>query len=313
MKKLTKFRTFALIAFMALGFTSCNDDDDAPVVTPSTTITDLAVATPNLSILVQALTKADLANTLKGTGPFTVFAPTNAAFTEFLAANGFSNLDAVPVATLKEILLNHVVSGAVQSSALTNNSYIKTLGKGSASSSNTLSMYVDTTDGVILNGVSEVTTANIIASNGVIHIVDAVIGLPTIATHATANPNFSTLTDLLSAQGLVPTLSGTSGSPFPVFAPLNSAFDSATLSLYGGLTSAQKTAVLTYHVVGGANVLSNAIPTTPITTLETGTFTIAGTTITDEQNRQTNIVLTDVQCSNGVIHAVNKVLLPAIP
>ena len=80
MKKLTKFRTFALIAFMALGFTSCNDDDDAPVVTPSTTITDLAVATPNLSILVKALTKAELANTLKGTGPFTVFAPTNQAF-----------------------------------------------------------------------------------------------------------------------------------------------------------------------------------------------------------------------------------------
>lgn len=313
MKKLTKFKTFALLAFMALGFTSCNDDDDAPIVTPSTTITDLAVATPNLSILVQALTKADLANTLKGAGPFTVFAPTNAAFTEFLVDNGFANLDAVPVATLKEILLNHVVSGAVQSSGLTNNTYIKTLGKGSASSINTLSMYVDTTDGVLLNGVSAVTTPNVIASNGVIHIVDAVIGLPTIVTHAAANPNFSTLTDLLSAQGLVPTLSGTSGSPFTVFAPLNSAFDSATLSLYGGLTSAQKTAVLTYHVVGGANVLSNGIPTTPITTLETGTFTIAGTTITDEQNRQTNIVLTDVQCSNGVIHAVNKVLLPAIP
>ncbi len=312
MKKLTKFRTFALIAFMALGFISCNDDDTT-VVTADTTITGLAKSNANLSILVQALTKADLATTLQGTGPFTVFAPTNEAFTQFLASNGFANLDAVPVATLKEILLNHVVSGTVQSSGLTDNSYIKTLGKGSASSTNTLSMYVDTTDGVVLNGVSEVTTANVIASNGVIHIVDAVIGLPTIATHATANPNFSTLTDLLSTQGLVPTLNGTSGSPFTVFAPLNTAFDSATLSLYGGLTPSQKTAVLTYHIVGGANVLSNAIPTTPITTLETGTFTIAGTTITDEQNRQTNIVLTDVQCSNGVIHAVNKVLLPAIP
>jgi uncharacterized surface protein with fasciclin (FAS1) repeats len=300
---------------MALGFTSCNDDDDAPVVTPSTTITDIAVATPNLSILVKALTKADLANTLKGAGPFTVFAPTNQAFID--AGYTEAVVDALPasgVPALKELLLNHVVSGAVQSTGLTNNTYIKTLGKGAASSTNTLSMYVEkNSEGVFLNGYAEVTTANIIASNGVIHIVDAVIGLPTIATHATANPNFSTLTDLLSAQGLVPTLSGTSGSPFTVFAPLNSAFDSSTLSLYGGLTSAQQTAVLTYHVVGGANVLSNAIPTTPITTLETGTFTIAGTTITDEQNRQTNIVLTDVQCSNGVIHAVNKVLLPAIP
>ncbi|MFM2213954.1 MAG: hypothetical protein RL427_1217 [Bacteroidota bacterium] len=70
--------------------------------------------------------------------------------------------------------------------------------------------------------------------------------------------------------------------------------------------------VLTYHVVGGANVLSNAIPTSPITTLETGTFTIAGTTITDEQNRQTGIIVVDAQALNGVIHAINNVLLPTL-
>jgi len=68
--------------------------------------------------------------------------------------------------------------------------------------------------------------------------------------------------------------------------------------------------VLTYHVVGGANVLSNAIPTSAITTLESGTFTIAGTTITDEQARDTGIILVDVQASNGIIHAIDNVLLP---
>lgn len=314
MKKLTKFRTFALIAFMALGFTSCNDDDDAPVVTPSTTITDLAVATPNLSILVKALTKADLANTLKGTGPFTVFAPTNQAFID--AGYTEAVVDALPasgVPALKELLLNHVVSGAVQSTGLTNNSYIKTLGKGAASSTNTLSMYVEKdSEGVFLNGYAEVTTANIIASNGVIHIVDSVIDLPTVKDHAVANPNFSQLTELLVAQNLAGTLDGTESSPFTVFAPVNTAFSAAVLGVYTGLSNENKTNLLLYHVVGGVNVLSTAIPTGQINTLFTGkSFSINGTAIDDAgSTTNKNIVVTDVQCSNGIVHAIDGVLLP---
>jgi uncharacterized surface protein with fasciclin (FAS1) repeats len=314
--KTNKTKLIAIFAFLGLMLTSCSKDDD-PQPTADTTITGIASGASDLTLLVKALKKADLATTLQGTGPFTVFAPTDQAFINAgYTASVIDNLPTADIPGLKQILLNHVVSGSVQSSGLTNNSYIKTLAKGAASSTNTLSMYVDTTNGVELNGVSSVITTtagstfNIIASNGVIHKVDAVITLPTIVTHATANSNFSTLATLLTDQNLITTLSGTANSPFTVFAPLNSAFDTATTNLYGGLSSAKKTAVLTYHVVTGANVLSNAIPTTPITTFESGTFTIAGTVITDEQNRQTNIVLTDVQCANGVIHAVNKVLLP---
>ncbi|MCK6607770.1 MAG: fasciclin domain-containing protein [Flavobacterium sp.] len=285
---------------------SCSDDDSAP---QNNSITDIASGNPNFSILVDALSRADLAETLDQAGSYTVFAPTNDAFLDFLDANGFESLDDVPLPTLTQVLLNHVVSGTNLSTGLTTG-YVKTLAKGGASSTNTLSMFINTESGVRLNGVSSVTTADITANNGVIHVVDAVIGLPTIVTHATANPNFSTLASLLTQQELVGTLDGTASSPFTVFAPLNSAFDTATLNLYSGLTSTQKTAVLTYHVVAGANVLSNAIPSGPITTFETGTFTISGTVITDEQNRTTNIVATDVQASNGVIHAVNKVLLP---
>lgn len=314
--KTNKTKLIAIFAFLGLMLTSCSKDDD-PQPTPDTTITGIASSASDLTLLVKALKKADLATTLQGTGPFTVFAPTDQAFIDAgYTASVIDNLPAADIPALKQILLNHVVSGSVQSSNLTNNSYIKTLAKGAASATNTLSMYVDTTNGVELNGVASVITTtagstfNIIASNGVIHKVDAVITLPTIVTHATANSNFSTLATLLTNQNLISTLNGTASSPFTVFAPLNSAFDTATTNLYGGLSSAKKTAVLTYHVVTGANVLSNAIPTTPITTFESGTFTIAGTVITDEQNRQTNIVLTDVQCANGVIHAVNKVLLP---
>jgi uncharacterized surface protein with fasciclin (FAS1) repeats len=312
--KTMKLRFLALIAFISFGFTSCDNDDDA-VVVEDNSITGIASRNSNLTSLVAALNRAGLAGTLQSGGPYTVFAPTNAAFSTFLSANGFANLEAVPIPALKEILLNHVVNGATQSTGLTNNMYLKTLGKGSASAINTLSMHVNTTSGVKLNGVSNVTTPNVIASNGVIHIVDAVIALPTVVTHAVANSSFSTLATLLTNQGLVPTLQGTASSPFTVFAPNNAAFttfETQNPGTLASLTSAQVTSVLKYHVVAGANVLSTGIPTTPITTFETGTFTIAGTVITDEANRNTNIIATDVQCSNGVIHVVNNVLLPTL-
>ena len=306
MKNYAKLIKLTLLVVSSTLMFSCSDDDSSQ---QNNSITDIASGNPNFSILVDALTRANLAETLDQEGSYTVFAPTNEAFMNFLDDNGFESLDDVPVATLTQVLLNHVVSGTNLSSGLTTG-YVKTLATGSASSTNTLSMFINTASGVRLNGVSSVTTADIIADNGVIHVVDAVIGLPTIVTHATANPNFSTLATLLTEQELVGTLNGTASSPFTIFAPLNSAFDTATLNLYSGLNSTQKTAVLTYHVVPGANVLSNAIPSGPITTFETGTFTISGTVITDEQSRATNIVATDVQASNGVIHAVNQVLLP---
>jgi len=307
------------LACIALAMLSCSDDDNnsTPV---DNTVTGLAVRTPDLSLLVQALTKAGLADDLQAAGPFTVFAPTNQAFIN--AGYTAAAIDALPesgIPALRELLLNHVVSGAVQSSGLTDNSYIKTLGKGAASSTNTLSMFVDTTGGVTLNGSASVITTtnggtfNIIASNGVIHLVDEVITLPTVVDHALANSNFSTLTQLLSDQGLVSTLDGTTSSPFTVFAPVNSAFNSTVLGIYGTLSNENKTNVLLYHVVGGVNVLSNGIPSGQIGTLFTGnSFSITGTAVNDAgSDVNKNIILTDVQCSNGVIHAVDGVLLPS--
>lgn len=314
MKKIARLLSLVLLISTGMVSTSCSDDDNSST-SQNNTIAGIASRTPEFSTLVAALEKTGLTSTLNQTGSFTVFAPTNDAFNAFLTANGYANLEAVPTAALKEILLNHVVSGKNLANSLTTG-YVKTLGKGAASSTNTLSMYVDISGGMVkLNGVSTVTQADITATNGVIHKVNAVIGLPTIVTHAAANTNFTTLVGLLTSQNLVATLNGTSGSPFTVFAPSNAAFttfETQNPGVLGSLTSAQVTSVLTYHVVGGANVLSNAIPTTPITTLETGTFTVAGTVITDEAGRNTNIVATDVQCSNGVIHVLNNVLLPTL-
>ena len=187
----------ACIAFLSFAV-SCDSDDDNPKPVDNT-ITGIAVKNSNLKILVQALTRAELAATLQGTGPFTVFTPTDAAFTAFLKTTPYATINDVPKDVLTQILLNHVVSGTAKSTDL-QTGYIKTLAKGGASTTNTLSMYVDLTSGVKLNGVAKVTTADVMASNGIIHVVDAVIGLPTIVIHATANPNFSTLATLLTTQ-----------------------------------------------------------------------------------------------------------------
>lgn len=316
--KLSKIlNCFMALILGGLVITSCSDDDDtnSPVVDNS--ITGIAARTENLSILVQALNKADLSATLSSSGSFTVFAPTNTAFTTFLNANGFANLDAVPTPVLKEILLNHVVSGALQSSSLTTG-YVKTLAKGNASSTNTLSMFINTSSGVRLNGVASVTTANVLATNGVIHVVDAVIGLPTIVTHATANPNFSTLVETLTSAGqpdFVSILSGT--GPFTVFAPTNTAFSNLNTELapggIAGVSSSNLTKVLQYHVVSPANVLSSTLTNNlSVTTILDQNFTVNlnPARITDVNARVSNITAVDVQCSNGVIHVLDKVLLP---
>jgi uncharacterized surface protein with fasciclin (FAS1) repeats len=297
----------------------------APDVNPNpSTIYAVLNGNPNLSLFVDAIDATNLSDTLNGSVPFTftVFAPDNAAF--IAAGYTASVIDALPaseIPALKELLLNHFLLGAVQSSGLSNNSYIKTLGKGSASSTNTLSMYVSTTSGVRLNGISDVTTADIVASNGIIHIVDAVIPLPTITNHLVANPNFSTLVSLLARPGqpdFASVLSGTDSSPFTVFAPFNSAFTALDAELapggIAGVSANNITSILQYHVVASANVLSiNLTDGQVINSISGQTFQFSftgGPRIRDAQNRLSSIILTDIQCSNGVIHALDRVLLP---
>jgi uncharacterized surface protein with fasciclin (FAS1) repeats len=322
MKNLLKFRNVFLLVLCTALFSSCNDDDDYNVPTAENkTITEIAVANSDFSILVQALTKADLATTLQGAGPYTVFAPTNAAFTAFLKTTPYETINDVPTEALKQILLNHVVSGAVKSNDLSNG-YIKTLAKGDASSTSTLSMFVDLSSGVKLNGVSKVSTADIMASNGVIHIVDAVIGLPTIVDHAIANPNFTTLVAALTynpESGFAGILSGSASSPFTVFAPTNDAFaDFLTETGFTGLSdipSAVLENTLKYHVVGGANVQASQLTNDQVIATFAGqnlTAKLSPARLIDANSRTSNIIATDVQCSNGIIHVLDKVLLPSL-
>jgi transforming growth factor-beta-induced protein len=283
-----------------------------PNLTPeSNTIVDFVLNNEDYSSLAAALQKAGLVDVLNGDTDYTVFAPNNDSFDAFLVDNGFASLDVVPVDLLTQVLLNHVVSGTVLSTAL-ETGYVNT-NATFGDTTNNLSMYINTSSGVLINGETNVDVADITVDNGVIHAVDSVIGLPTVVTFASADSRFSTLTDYLIAEDLVGTLNtvnGTSPAPFTVFAPTNTAFDNLTTE---GASFELNETLLT-HVVAGFNVTAGDLTNGMTVTTLGDTFVIntdPSATFTDQRSRTGNIIITDVQASNGVIHAVDTVILPA--
>lgn len=312
----------AIIAFACVTF-SCTED------TPklNTSINDVDLTTigiikgnPIFSQLVKAIELTGLSETLKNTEPHTLLAPADTAFNAFLKTTPYATINDVPKDVLKQIVLNHVLKGKVLDKDFTTG-YIKTLATSASSADNNLSMYVNTTSGVVLNGVAKVTYSYSTAPNGVVHIVDNVIFLPTVVTHAQANPDLKSLVDNLKkpvTPDLVTTLSGL--GPFTVFAPTNNAFTAFNTELApGGLnavSTANLTKVLLYHVANGNLLATSLNEGQVVATLETPqTFVIqltGGAKIKDASNRISNITATNVQCNNGIIHIIDKVLLPKL-
>ena len=312
MKNLLKLLSLVLIVTFV---SSCDDDDDVVPVVPTNTIVDVAVNN-DLSSLVAAVTRADLANTLSGEGPFTVFAPTNAAFQELLDSNAdWNSLEDIPVETLKTVLLFHVLSGTVASSDLSD-TYVSTLATGP--NDEALSLQVEVTGGVEFNGNASPVTTDVEASNGIVHVIDKVMLPPNVVSLALNNAGFTSLvaalTDSRHTTDFVGVLSGT--GPFTVFAPTNAAFqallDSNTdWNSIADIPVATLEAVLLYHVVGG-NVQASQLSNGDVATLG-GTLTIDltnGAQIVTSSDQTVNIIIVDVQGTNGVIHAIDTVLLP---
>ncbi|MEO0527908.1 MAG: fasciclin domain-containing protein, partial [Bacteroidota bacterium] len=315
MKRFLKLKSVFMLFAMTSLVLSCSDDDDGgglpdPII-PGEDIVDLALGNADLNDLVVALQAADgdLVSVLRGDGPFTVFAPTNEAFDAFLTANGFANLEAVPTDVLSLILLNHVVAGENLSTSLSTGyiSSSSTAGVGGAN----LSLFIDTSSGVEINGVSSVTTADVNASNGVIHIVDAVIGLPNIVDHAVANPDLSDLVGALTADDntTFTDLLSDADEDFTVLAPVNGAF-----AFFNNPNDNDINNVLSNHVIVGAAALS--------TDLSTGyDLSTAGTNDdgdnlslyvnTDDGvvfNGNSTVIAADIVATNGIIHAVDAVI-----
>lgn len=303
MKKQTL--TFGLIAMMGIFIlTGCEEKEQTTPVADMT-IAEYALSDDNFSILVQALTKAELVNVLDGEGNFTVFAPTNAAFTALFSQLGISGIADLSKETLTPILLYHVLGTEAKSSMITTG-YYNTLSPAQGSY---LSLKADVSSGVKLNKTTTVTTADVDVKNGVIHVIDKVLLPPSVVDLALANDSFSILVQAVVKAGLVETLSGS--GPFTIFAPTNAAFESlfAALGISGiaDLTAAQLIPILTYHVVSG-NVRSTQLSAGMVETLN-GQISVT-LTPSPAINTSSMIVATDVQASNGVIHVINKVLLP---
>ena len=321
--------TKLILLTAAIIFAACSDDDKNSTPTPDPlNIVETAQATEDLSSLVAALQAADgdLVNVLSG-GEFTVLAPTNAAFDNFLADNGFANLSEVPTDVLANILLNHVISGTVLSTALTDAGAGYTTTNATNEDGDNLSLYFNTTTGVTFNGTSSVAQADVEATNGVVHIVDQVIGLPTIATFATADPTFETLVAALTRPDLeVPfvtilsTTDPTYGIPLTTFAPTNEAFGDLLVEIGADDLSQIDvnllTAVLLTHVVAQANVRAEDLAQDlPVVTLSEETLTVDltnGPQLVDPNGRVANIIANNVQAINGVVHVIDKVVLPLL-
>ncbi len=314
------FRWLAVLG-AAASLTACGGGDDDHPAPPGNIV---VVAQANgFTALAAAATKANLVTALSDpAASLTVFAPTDAAFTTLAKQLGFADatamVNALPASALANILTYHVLPTKKTAADLTAGGATQATLYSFGGAPTTLKLAftggVSITDAALTT--AKVVTADVPASNGVIHAIDKVLvppGVLNVVQMAQVNPLFTTLVGAVVSANLQGTLSG--AGPFTVFAPTNDAF-AAIASTVASLTPAQLSKVLTYHVLP-SQVLAAGIPFgTPVATVEGETLTInAGTppTITDKSATKAPIIATDVRASNGVIHVVSKVLIPTLP
>lgn len=290
-------------------FTSCTDEDDndptnLPAVEDATTIASIASSTADFSTLTSALAAAGLVDTFNdANGEFTVFAPTNAAFESLLSAsNGVSSFDDLSPEALDLLLKHHVVAGKVMAADLSDGQMVETLAG--------TKLEVNIANGVVTVGDVKVTTADVEASNGVIHIVEEVIvptNALTIAQLAISESDFSTLVAALTKANLVTPFT-IADNEYTVFAPTNDAFEAAGIDL-DAVSEEDLQRILMHHVVS-TKVLSTALSNGQMVE------TLAGTKIEvmiadgGVMINEASVLLADVEGINGVIHVVDEVLMP---
>ena len=304
-----------LVAIIALA--ACAPQP-TPVPTPEPTaipepqlsdIVDTAVADGRFTTLTAALGAAELVETLKGEGPFTVFAPTDDAFAKLPEGTVESLLLLENLEQLQSILLYHVVSGKVMASD------VVTLTSADTVLGDAITIKVE--DGkVFLNDTVEVIITDVEASNGVIHVIDSVLLPPAklsdIVDTAVADGRFTTLAAALGAANLVDTLKGE--GPFTVFAPTDDAFaklpEGTVESLLLPENLEQLQSILLYHVVSGKVMASDVVTLTSADTVGGQAITIKVEDGKVFLNDTIEVIITDVEASNGVIHVIDAVLLP---
>ncbi|MDN5212248.1 fasciclin domain-containing protein [Fulvivirgaceae bacterium BMA12] len=275
------------------------------------TVVGIAYFNKDFTTLTAALKKAELVSTLLMDGPYTVFAPTNAAF----EAAGITDLDPLSKEALEPILLYHVLGSTVLSTDLSNGAAVPTL--------NPAEIYISLNDnGAFINGATEITTKDLTASNGVVHVIDLTLTPPANdIVQIAIDAGFSKLAEALTEAGLVATLQG--DGPFTVFAPTDAAFDAlySTLGVSGPaeIDDAVLEDVLLYHVLSGrvfSSDLSDGLQATTLSDAEDPsqlTINIGdNVTITDNDDNSADAMVSDTNIlgTNGVIHVIDAVILP---
>lgn len=292
---------------------------EAPAAEPAAAdIVDTAIAAGNFTTLVTAVEAAGLVDTLKGEGPFTVFAPTDEAFAA-IPAETLDALLADPSGDLTQILLYHVVAGEVMAADVTDGLEAATV-QGAP-------VNFTVADGAVRVNDATIVTTDIAASNGVIHVIDAVLMPPAeeaaasdtaaaepaamdIVDTAVAAGNFTTLVTAVEAAGLVDALKGE--GPLTVFAPTDEAFaaiPAETLNALLADPTGELAQILLYHVVEGEVMAADVTDGLEATTLQGApvNFTVADGNV---NINDAAIVTTDIQASNGVIHVIDAVIMP---
>jgi uncharacterized surface protein with fasciclin (FAS1) repeats len=297
-------------------FTSCKKDKD-PV---KNTITDVVVNNASFSTLETAVLKANLQATLSGTGPFTVFAPNDAAFT----ASGITSttLNTLTPSQVSAILLYHTIPAKILAADVPAGPNAKVI-----TASGDSVFVTKNAAGVFINGI-QVSAADVAADNGVIHVIGRVLNPPAgniveTAVAAGLDSLVKAVTRATTAPGGDPTLAGTLGSAkLTVFAPTNAAFTqllgALSLTDINQIPIATLLAVLRYHVVG-TRAFSSDLANGSLAMLAGGNTTInltngtgGGPTILGNGNaaNKSNITATNIVCRNGVVHLIDRVLLP---
>lgn len=313
-----KYGLAAIVLATTLAGCGSDDDDDEQPAATRATIAEVA-REQGFNALLSASAKAGITGTLTDSNAqLTVFAPTDKAFADLAGRLGYADaatmVNALPASALQSILSYHVLGTKKLANDLRSGG---TTQATAYSYTNTPALLTfDFNNGARITDAALTTatilTPDVAASNGVIHAIDKVLvppGVLNIVQMAQANPLFSSLVSAVVASDLQGTLSG--AGPFTVFAPTNTAFAAAPQNL----SAPQLRTVLSYHVLA-SQVLSTQIPFgTPVATVAGQNITIASgppPTIRDTTAAEARIVAVDVRASNGVIHVIDKVLIPAL-
>jgi uncharacterized surface protein with fasciclin (FAS1) repeats len=318
MKKKSIFNSILKYPLMGLvitfGLSSCNDDDDMPPVQADPNIVEVAASNNDFSTLVSAVQAAGLVETLSGTGPFTVFAPTNAAFGRFLDDNNLAAGDLLASDGLGDVLTYHVLGASVPASSVS-------AGRVETVSGDPFFVSVAPNGELWINGNTRIVATDVAASNGIIHVLDYVITPPTnniaeiaIASTQAATPEFTQLVAALVRADLAGAFTGGFEDNLTVFAPTDAAFEALydALGVNGvdDIDLETLTNVLLYHVVPARAFSQDLRNGAELPTLLEG-----ATLSVDLGSLQINSsglvpAALNIHATNGVIHVIDSVLLP---